>query len=161
MRSLLEREWIRVVGHRDVPGRPAIYATTRTFLDYFDLSSLSELPTLSAIKDLDKINEELDLKDEVVEARTIELTTEQEAEDTAAEEESLEEVTQRVNLIQENIKNMFRPPAEDVLDEDDDEDSAELGRIDTIDTADAADTTNNTNDTSDTDETDETDGRMA
>ena len=74
MRSLLEREWIRVVGHRDVPGRPAIYATTRTFLDYFDLSSLNDLPTLAAIKDLDKINEELDLSDEVVEARTIELT---------------------------------------------------------------------------------------
>ena len=69
MRSLLEREWIRVVGHRDVPGRPAIYATTRTFLDYFDLKTLNELPTLSQIKDLDKINEELDLEDEIVEAR--------------------------------------------------------------------------------------------
>ena len=49
MRTLLEREWIRVVGHRDVPGKPAIYATTKTFLDYFNLGSLDELPTLSAI----------------------------------------------------------------------------------------------------------------
>ena len=46
MRTLLEREWIRVVGHRDVPGKPAIYATTKSFLDYFNLSSLDELPTL-------------------------------------------------------------------------------------------------------------------
>ena len=120
MRSLLEREWIRVVGHRDVPGRPAIYATTRTFLDYFDLSSLNDLPTLAAIKDLDKINEELDLSDEVVEARTIELTPAQAALEAEAEEASLDEVTERVNAIQENIKNLFRQPdpAEDRLDVD-------------------------------------------
>ena len=44
MKSLLEREWIKVVGHRDTPGRPALYATTTSFLDYFNLSSLDELP---------------------------------------------------------------------------------------------------------------------
>lgn len=62
IKSLLEREWIRVVGHRDVPGRPALYATTHDFLDYFDLKSLDELPTLSEIRDLDRLNEELDLQ---------------------------------------------------------------------------------------------------
>jgi segregation and condensation protein B len=46
MRTLLEREWVRVVGHREVPGRPAVYATTREFLDYFSLRSLEELPSL-------------------------------------------------------------------------------------------------------------------
>jgi segregation and condensation protein B len=61
IRTLLERDWVRVVGHRDVPGRPAMYATTRDFLDYFDLKSLEELPTLSEIRDLDKVNEELAL----------------------------------------------------------------------------------------------------
>lgn len=61
IKALLEREWIRVVGHRDVPGRPALYATTHDFLDYFDLKSLDELPTLSEIRDLDKLNPELDL----------------------------------------------------------------------------------------------------
>lgn len=61
IKSLLERDWIRVVGHRDVPGRPALYATTHDFLDYFDLKSLDELPTLSEIRDLDKMNEELQL----------------------------------------------------------------------------------------------------
>ncbi|NCA69646.1 MAG: SMC-Scp complex subunit ScpB [Sphingobacteriia bacterium] len=54
VKTLSEREWIRVVGHRDVPGRPALYATTRKFLDDFGLRSLSELPTLAAIRDLDK-----------------------------------------------------------------------------------------------------------
>ncbi|AJQ96462.1 SMC-Scp complex subunit ScpB [Gynuella sunshinyii] len=61
VKSLQERDWIRVVGHRDVPGRPAMYATTREFLDYFGLKSLTELPSLSEIKDLDDINPELDL----------------------------------------------------------------------------------------------------
>ena len=59
-RTLLERGWVRVVGHRDVPGRPAMYATTRQFLDYFDLKSLEDLPPLSEIRDLDKLNEELE-----------------------------------------------------------------------------------------------------
>ena len=62
VRTLLEREWVRVVGHREVPGRPALYATTRQFLDYFNLKSLDELPTLSEIKDLSKIDPELDLE---------------------------------------------------------------------------------------------------
>jgi len=59
IRTLLEREWVRVVGHRDVPGRPAMYATTKVFLDYFNLKTLAELPSLAEIRDLDKINAEL------------------------------------------------------------------------------------------------------
>ena len=59
IRSLLEREWIRVVGHRDVPGKPALYATTRLFLDYFNLQRLGDLPPLNEIKDLAEINPEL------------------------------------------------------------------------------------------------------
>jgi segregation and condensation protein B len=52
MRTLLDREWVRVVGHKEVPGRPAIYSTTKQLLDYFNLSSLSELPTLQEVEDL-------------------------------------------------------------------------------------------------------------
>lgn len=59
IKTLLEREWIRVVGHRDVPGKPALYATTKAFLDYFNLKSLDELPSLSELKDLDNLNPEL------------------------------------------------------------------------------------------------------
>lgn len=61
IRTLQEREWVRIVGHRDIPGRPAMFATTRAFLDYFNLKNLDELPTLSDIRDLDKINQELNL----------------------------------------------------------------------------------------------------
>ena len=60
VKTLIEREWIRVAGHRDVPGRPALFATTREFLDNFNLKNLAELPSLSEIRDLDKINEELE-----------------------------------------------------------------------------------------------------
>ena len=52
MRTLVERNWVRIVGHREVPGRPAMYGTTRAFLDYFNLSSLSELPPLADIRAL-------------------------------------------------------------------------------------------------------------
>lgn len=60
VKTLIEREWIRVAGHRDVPGRPALFATTREFLDSFNLKTLAELPSLSEIRDLDRINEELE-----------------------------------------------------------------------------------------------------
>ena len=59
IRTLQEREWVRVVGHRDVPGRPAMYATTRQFLDYFNLRNLDELPPLSELRDLDAMAKKL------------------------------------------------------------------------------------------------------
>lgn len=61
MRSLLERNWIRVVGFRDVPGKPAMYGTTREFLDYFGLRRLDDLPPLADIKDLGSLMAQLDL----------------------------------------------------------------------------------------------------
>lgn len=61
MKTLQERDWVRVVGHRDVPGRPELFATTKTFLDYFNLSRLEDLPPLADIRDLDSINGELEL----------------------------------------------------------------------------------------------------
>lgn len=62
IKTLLERDWVRVVGHKDVPGRPALYATTRRFLDYFNLQNLDDLPTLAEIRDLDSLNAELALE---------------------------------------------------------------------------------------------------
>ncbi len=64
IKTLMERDWIQVVGHREVPGRPALYATTKTFLDYFNLKSLDELPSLKALADLDAIHPELGLEEE-------------------------------------------------------------------------------------------------
>lgn len=60
VRTLLERGWIRVVGHRDVPGKPAMFATTKEFLDYFGLRKLDDLPPLGEIKDFDRLNIQLD-----------------------------------------------------------------------------------------------------
>lgn len=61
IKTLQERNWVRVIGHRDVPGRPAMYATTRDFLDYFNLKNLEDLPALADIRDLSSIGNELDL----------------------------------------------------------------------------------------------------
>ena len=64
MKTLQEREWIRMLGHRDVPGRPAMYGTSRKFLDYFGLKSLEEMPTLMEVKELGPLNEEFKLGNE-------------------------------------------------------------------------------------------------
>jgi segregation and condensation protein B len=81
-----------VVGHRDVPGKPALYATTKEFLDYFNLKGLNELPTLAEIRDLDSINRELELLDpdksppESTESDTEEADAESIAVETLADE---------------------------------------------------------------------------
>ncbi|MDH5181148.1 MAG: SMC-Scp complex subunit ScpB [Gammaproteobacteria bacterium] len=62
IKTLHERDWIKVVGHRDVPGKPSLYATTKEFLDYFNLAGLDDLPSLQEIRDIDQINAELDLR---------------------------------------------------------------------------------------------------
>lgn len=62
VRTLQERGWIRVVGQRDVPGRPSMYATTREFLDYFNLKALDQLPSLAEIRDLDEIGREFEAR---------------------------------------------------------------------------------------------------
>jgi len=65
IKTCIERDWIKVLGHKDVPGRPSLYGTTREFLDYFNLKSLDELPSLAEITDLDKLHPELELNDEL------------------------------------------------------------------------------------------------
>ncbi len=62
IKTLLEREWVKVVGHRDVPGKPALLATTKTFLDYFNLSKLSDMPPLQELMDLDELGKQLGLE---------------------------------------------------------------------------------------------------
>lgn len=63
VKTLMERDWIQVIGHREVPGRPALYATTRGFLDYFNLKSLEELPSLKELQNLESLHPELRLVD--------------------------------------------------------------------------------------------------
>ena len=62
IRTLSERGWIRVVGHREVPGRPELLGTTREFLDYFGLASLDQLPSLAELKDMDSLGVQLELE---------------------------------------------------------------------------------------------------
>jgi len=63
VRQLLERDWIRVVGHRDVPGRPAMFGTTKAFLDYFSLKKLDDLPPLADLSDWESLRVQLNLPD--------------------------------------------------------------------------------------------------
>mgnify|MGYP001555232987 FL=1 len=62
IRTLVDREWVRQVGVRDVPGKPALFATTRSFLEYFNLEGLTQLPSLQDIRDLETIADELNMK---------------------------------------------------------------------------------------------------
>lgn len=96
IKTLMERQWVRIVGHRDVPGRPALYATTRQFLDYFNLKSLDELPSLSEIRDIDKINAELDFgqDQQVIEALAPRLAEQAGGEMVDDAEETVEQISQ-------------------------------------------------------------------
>ena len=68
IKALEEREWIRVVGHRDVPGKPALFGTTKGFLDYFGLKRLDELPPLSELKDIGELEPQLQFEPEAAAA---------------------------------------------------------------------------------------------
>jgi segregation and condensation protein B len=107
VRTLLERDWVRIVGYRDVPGHPALYATTKSFLDYFNLRNLDELPSLAEIKDLIPRNEELVLKDDLIEIPSLEIDATDEEVAVGMDDADLDAVSEQVDNIQENIKNLF------------------------------------------------------
>jgi segregation and condensation protein B len=87
IKTMEEREWIRVVGHRDVPGKPALFGTTRAFLDYFNLKSLDELPSLAEIRDLE--DPQLRLDDDPFPPRIVrDLPIDPDAEEEASETEA-------------------------------------------------------------------------
>ncbi|MDH5215582.1 MAG: SMC-Scp complex subunit ScpB [Gammaproteobacteria bacterium] len=71
VRTMLERDWIRVIGHRDVPGQPAMFGTTKGFLDYFGLKKLDDLPPLADLSDWESLRVQLNLPD--VESQDVEL----------------------------------------------------------------------------------------
>ena len=112
IKTLMERDWIRIVGHRDVPGRPAMYATTREFLDYFGLKSLEELPSLAEIRELDDANRRLELGDDA-EARkatpdSYSFASEEEREERGASvlndtSDDLEEAEALIRKVEDNV----------------------------------------------------------
>ena len=123
IKTLQEREWVRVVGHRDVPGHPALYATTRQFLDYFNLKSLDQLPPLSELKDLEQLNRELDLDADTAEALHAMLQNEKQAAagllDAEQNESAFEEVEQGANKkSNQGSKNNDDDFDDDYLDEE-------------------------------------------
>jgi segregation and condensation protein B len=83
IKTLEERDWVKSLGHKEVPGRPILYGTTNTFLDYFNLKSLNELPTLAEIRDLDQFNPEFTFDESgeaaVSQATAVALATDNEA----------------------------------------------------------------------------------
>lgn len=108
IRTLMDREWIHIVGHRDVPGKPGLYATTKQFLDYFGLKSLEGLPILEEMTDFDnlneidkKLNEELFPSSEEQKEKelSIEDQSEEESEIRDEEENEIEEGESREELI--------------------------------------------------------------
>lgn len=107
IKSLQEREWIRVVGQRDVPGKPSLLGTTKHFLDYFNLKSLSELPSLKEIQDLDNAAEQLEEQLELNMAQPVEI----------AEEEEQAEVDEEVDVIAEVEQEETVAELEDTLEE--------------------------------------------
>ena len=109
IRTLIDREWVRVVGHRDVPGRPAMFATTKTFLDYFNLKSLQNLPPLSEIKELDNSDSELNLNEELSQSRILDMPNVDDSEGdflTLSEDELLAE---------EEAINLSKKPLDEIL----------------------------------------------
>jgi segregation and condensation protein B len=115
IRTLLDREWVRVVGHRDVPGRPAMFATTKQFLDYFNLKSLQELPPLSEIRDLDKLNPELVFDDGMGDMRVLEMPSEESPEslDEHDLEPQVDDDEERLN--EEEAMALAKRPLDQIL----------------------------------------------
>ncbi|OGI46222.1 MAG: SMC-Scp complex subunit ScpB [Candidatus Muproteobacteria bacterium RBG_16_65_34] len=93
IRTLIEREWIREVGRREVPGRPALYGTTRQFLEHFNLKSLEEMPPLAALRPIEEISAELESR---VQPAALADVAAGEAPATAAETESEPEIERTV-----------------------------------------------------------------
>ncbi len=89
IRTLLEHEWIRQLGYRDAPGRPALYGTTRRFAEHFNLASLDELPPLSELRDLEEIGKELGFQLELPTETQTETTTDSTGSETASTHELL------------------------------------------------------------------------
>jgi segregation and condensation protein B len=99
VKALEEREWIRVVGHRDVPGRPELFGTTKVFLDYFGLKSLDQLPPLAELKDIPDLEPQLpfDVDPAVVANAALALDEEQQRDEAAANDDSPADDAERID----------------------------------------------------------------
>lgn len=112
IKTLLEREWVRVVGYKDVPGKPAMLATTKTFLDYFNLYGLDQLPSLSELKELAPSADELTAPAEVIVAQASIDSTPVDAENSD-EQVSFSSLLAELDNMEQGLTTDFTDPALD------------------------------------------------
>ena len=124
IRTLIDREWVRVVGHRDVPGRPAMFATTKVFLDYFNLKSLQDLPPLSEIKELDNSDSEANLNEELSQSRILDMPDidESDGNSLTLSEDQL--------LAEEEAINLSKKPLDEILGDGGSDETTDVDNID-------------------------------
>lgn len=124
IKTLLEREWIKEIGYKDVPGKPALLGTTKAFLDHFNLKSLDQLPTLAEIKDLDsqeaKLQVQLELtQNEETGETAAETTTENESATNESNTDITSEATESVELTEviseEIIETLVETDSSDII----------------------------------------------
>ena len=113
VKTLLEREWIRVVGYRDVPGKPAMFATTKGFLDHFNLKSLDELPPLAELRELEP-DPILDFDDATVPAHLQALADESAEPEEPKDETSFRTLLVELDSMEEGLKTDFDDLLRDV-----------------------------------------------
>ncbi|WP_338920088.1 SMC-Scp complex subunit ScpB [Pseudomonas silesiensis] len=106
VKTLLEREWIRIVGYRDVPGKPAMFATTKVFLDHFNLKNLDDLPPLAELRELEP-DPVLDFDDAPVPAGLQELADASAEPEEPKEETSFHTLLQELDTMEEGLKTDF------------------------------------------------------
>jgi segregation and condensation protein B len=135
IKTLLERDWIKVLGHKDVPGKPTLYGTTKEFLDYFNLQKLDQLPTLAEIKDLDAIHPELELDEDVIKTDDDSAANDDQPQDPSAENDDVQSTAGSEEIVSENAEEAASEDAEvvmaevdDTTEEIDEEDDAESAR---------------------------------
>ncbi len=112
IKTMEEREWIRVVGHRDVPGRPALFGTTKHFLDYFSLKSLDQLPPLAELRDLSELDPQLDLDPQAIGALPTPLASAGDDAMDPGDDGAAETFIERQQLVESNNIESTIAPAE-------------------------------------------------
>lgn len=122
VKTLLEREWVRVVGHRDVPGRPAMFATTKQFLDHFNLKNLDELPPLAVLREMEPEPLPVDVEDAPVPAALQARADLEQASEGPREQTSFRTLLAELDSMETGLKTDF----EDLRDEAEPEEGQDL-----------------------------------
>lgn len=118
IKTLMEREWIKILGYKEVPGKPALYGTTKTFLDHFSIKSLDQLPTLAEIKDLESQEAKLHVQLELDQAISTENANHTDQSETADESEQHQSEQENADEVAESISSQALENADEVLEQE-------------------------------------------